>query len=179
MIDRETFEHNGATFMRWTEDDDTGSRNPWDDDGHGDVSEWVMRTKKPGEVRIDPGTNRKVGWAVFYDFAGAVKKAKAEDWGHSGKSKAELLELGFTAGQIAADAAKADMQRMKDWFLDRWHYVGVVVALCDDDGEPLPMPYRASLWGIESDAGDYLDEVSEECADEIIAGLAASAGRVA
>lgn len=178
MIDRETFEYNGATFMRWTEPDDTSQRNPWDDDGHGAVTDWTQRAKKAGEVRIDPGSGRS-GWAVFYDFAGAVKKAKAEDWGTNGKSKAELLELGFTAGQIAADAAREDMQRMKDWFLDRWSYVGVVVVLCDDDDEPLPMPYRASIWAIESDAGDYLDEVSKECAEEILATISASAGRVA
>lgn len=42
-----------------------------------------------------------------------------------------------------------------------------MVELCDDDGDPVP-GYDASLWGIESDADEYLEETAFELADEII-----------
>lgn len=73
----------------------------------------------------------------------------------------------------AAAAAMADFERLKAWCDDEWTYVGVVVTLCDDDGQPM-REHHASLWGIESDATDYIEnEVGPELADEIIAELEA------
>ena len=72
----------------------------------------------------------------------------------------------------AARAARADFERLRDWCLDRWHWCGVVVVMLDDEGDELD---RASLWGIESDAGQYLDEVAAELADELAASAAEKA----
>jgi hypothetical protein len=74
MYERDTFEHGGARFRFRTEwDSDTGA--PWEaHDGHGPVSEWTSRDKRPGErvLCADRGSHR------FYDFAGAVRIAKAD-----------------------------------------------------------------------------------------------------
>jgi len=66
-------------------------------------------------------------------------------------------------------AALADFDRLRRWCNDDWSYVGVIVApvcpCCDeakwDDAQ--------SLWGIESDAGEYLQEVARELAGEFVA----------
>lgn len=72
----------------------------------------------------------------------------------------------MTARQYAAGAARADYERLRGWCNDSWSYVGVVVTAgcecCEEyTGESL------SLWGIESDSFEYLDEVARELADEI------------
>lgn len=69
----------------------------------------------------------------------------------------------------AAAAAEADFKRLDDWCNDRWHYVGCVVTLLDDDGDDTD--HSASLWGIESDDGDYLAETARELAAEIVDSL--------
>lgn len=79
-----------------------------------------------------------------------------------------------SARAYAAAAAMADFDRLRRWCAGHWCYVGVVVELCDDEGETVG-GYSASLWGIESDAGDYLEEVARELADEVIAGFRAIA----
>lgn len=57
-------------------DDDTTP--PWDrEDGHGEVSEWTGRDKLPGELVLCDERGRK----RFYDYAAAVKTARAEGWG--------------------------------------------------------------------------------------------------
>jgi hypothetical protein len=74
----------------------------------------------------------------------------------------------MTAKAYAAEAAERDFKRLRAWCNDEWTYVGAIVTLCDDDGEtPRPL-YSESLWGIESDAADYIAEVAEELADQII-----------
>jgi len=73
----------------------------------------------------------------------------------------------MTPRQYAAEAARRDYERMRQWCNDVWSYVGVIVApvcpCCDEIDES----ESRSLWGIESDAGDYLQEVARELADEI------------
>ena len=58
------------------------------------------------------------------------------------------------------------MDLMRQWCDGYWSYVGVVVTAqcpcCEDFTGP-----SASLWGIESDAGDYLEEVARELAEEL------------
>lgn len=57
-------------------DDDTTP--PWDrEDGHGEVSERTGRDKLPGELVLCEERGRK----RFYDYAAAVKTARAEEWG--------------------------------------------------------------------------------------------------
>lgn len=71
----------------------------------------------------------------------------------------------MTARQYAAAAAMADFERLRAWCNDQWSYVGVIVT-ASRNGIDLG---RASLWGIESDAGDYLLTVANELADDAIA----------
>lgn len=72
----------------------------------------------------------------------------------------------------AAAAAMADYDRLRRWCNDQWYYIGVVVTLCDDDGDPVD-GYRASVWGIESDCHEYLEVTARELAQEILAEFAA------
>lgn len=135
---------------------DCCQREPWtEEDGHGPVSGWERRDKAPGELVLcnDRGRSR------FYDFAAACKLALAEGW------DAKPYNTGQeTKRQQAAKAALADFERLRSWCNDGWNYVGVLVT-ASRDGIELG---SASLWGIESDAGDYLDEVATELVDDAL-----------
>lgn len=72
----------------------------------------------------------------------------------------------MTARQYAAAAALADFDRLRRWCDNQWHYVGVIVESLDEDEDVID---SASIWGIESDAGDYLDEVAQDLAAELLA----------
>lgn len=175
---------------------------PWEnEDGHGPVSEWTRRAKRPGEIAIASDRDLR----RYYDFQEACNIARREGWGflpgqlivdrfaHHGKRKfrayvqfrKDLTAYGpdrnaaisalyamhratMTARQYAADAAKRDMDRMRQWCDGYWCYVGVVVTArcpcCDDS-----TGRQESLWGIESDAENYLDDVARELAEKIAA----------
>lgn len=151
MNSGDTFTHEGLEFTFDTSRDDCHGA-PWDEeDGHGEVSDWTRRDKSPGEMILceDRGAKR------FYDFAGAVKTARKEGW--------DAAPYGGTQGEKAARAAMADFDRLRRWCSDDWQYVGVIVTCLDLPGNP-----EASLWGIESDAGEYLAEVARDLADELI-----------
>lgn len=156
--------HAGRTFRVEHHSDDTMGA-PWEEhDGHGEVSGWTTRDKLPGELVLNTdGRSRR-----YYDYAGACRLARADRW--------DTPPYGTgTPGQRAARAARADFERLRDWCLDRWHWCGVVVVLLDRDGGEID---RASLWGIESDAGAYLEEVAAELAAELTQTAAAwEAGR--
>jgi hypothetical protein len=81
-----------------------------------------------------------------------------------------LAESRWTPRAYFAKAVEADYQRLCDWVEDRWHYVGIVVTMLDEDNEtPRPL-YRESLWGIESDSdASYFEEEAGNLADEILA----------
>lgn len=70
----------------------------------------------------------------------------------------------MSAQEYAALAAMQDFKRLKAWCDDEWHYVGVRVELLADDETA---DGEESLWGIESDAGKYLDDVAAELIDEL------------
>lgn len=178
LYDGEEFEHNGNRFrVAFPPDDAMGA--PWKEhDGHGPVSDWrhgsrwghCYASKKPGErpLHTDGGST------CFYDFAEAVRIAKRDGW----MSNADVLALSdpnrqkLTRSQLAARAAEEDFQRLKAWCDDKWSWTGVVVTLLDDDGDATDE--TASLWGIESDAGGYLEEVARELADEIVSRIRAA-----
>lgn len=127
---------------------------PWDEEcGHGPVSEWTRRAKLPGElVLCEDGQSKRL-----YDFAEACRIARRENW------DAKPYNLGQqTKRQQAAKAALADYKRMRDWCLGNWNYVGVCVV-ARKCGIELG---NALLWGIESDACDYLVGVANELIDE-------------
>jgi hypothetical protein len=185
-------------------DNDSGA--PWENcDGHGPVSAWLTREKRPGELLL---TNRHSNAKRFYDFAAACKIARRDGWGvapyktfaekgayglirlsghwfdaannltdlhtdwHDCQNEARsqlyaLHRATMSPRAYAALAAMQDYERLRDWCNDRWSYVGVVVTV-QRDGETVA---RESLWGIESDAGDYLLTVANELLAEILPGL--------
>jgi len=149
-------ERHGKRYRVNTESDHLGE--PWKEhDGHGPVSEWTRRAKRPGERVLceDRGSKR------YYDAEEATKIAKRDGW--------DGPPYGGTARQKAHRAVQADYDRLRRWCNGDWCWVGVVVTeicTCDKghehDGE------SASLWGIESDAGgDYLEQVANELIDEL------------
>lgn len=71
----------------------------------------------------------------------------------------------MTARQYAALAARADFERLRNFCDGDWHYCGVIVTVSRNGIELA----SASLWGVESDAGDYLREVADELACEAMA----------
>ena len=143
----------GFDIVATTErDDDAGA--PWERDGHGDVSDWIRRTKRPGELVLNRDRDR----ARYYDFAGAVKIAKRDGWGPG----------------TPEQAARADFERLRDWCADRWEYVGVIVT-ASKEGIKLS---RQSLWGIESDSGDYLKQVAREMAADAVRDASDVIGRL-
>ena len=150
-----TAEVNGLTITARIEIDDN-SIPPWDNEcGHGPVSGWTTRAKAPGEkVLVSDGRSRRL-----YDFAEAVRIAKRDGW------DTEPYRQG-TKAQRAARAAEEDFRRLQRWCNGDWCYVGVVVSV-SRDGEVLDN-YAASLWGIESDAYDYLAEVANDLAQEAL-----------
>lgn len=134
-------------------DQDMGE--PWKEhDGHGIVSEWTRRDKMPGERVLceDRGSKR------YYDVQAMIAIAKKDGW--------DAPPYGGTAGQKAARAVDADFERMRLWCTDQWNWVGVVIEVAKK-GHVLDR-HAASLWGIESDAGDYLVEVANDLISEAV-----------
>lgn len=148
LFDGDTFEHNGRTFrVYFPYDAEHGA--PWKEcDGHGPVSEWTRRDKLPGERIL--ATHR--GMLLYYDVAEAIRIAKRDGW------NAEPY-VG-TRGEAAARAVEVDFHYLRRWCNDEWHYVGVVVTH-PGTGK------RQSIWGIESDAYDYLASTAHDLAREI------------
>ena len=145
-------EKNGTTYrVEFIADCNMGA--PWKEHGgHGIVSDWESRDKKPGEVVIaeDRGSKR------FYDIAETTRIAKRDGWGVSNADTSKM-----TPAQITALAVTRDMARMRDWCNDDWHWCGVAVFPLTADGDELRSKTE-SLWGIESDSGDYFEEVISE-----------------
>lgn len=127
----DTIDRHGITYqIEWVMDDHADA--PWDScDGHGPVSDWEYRNKRPGEMILnsDRGAHR------FYDFQEAMKIAKRDQW-NCAKTGEEIQE-----------AVMQDFKYLKNWCDDKWFYCGIIVTRCDT-GE------SDSLWGIESD-GDH------------------------
>lgn len=146
---------------RTERDDDMGP--PWKEhDGHGPVSDWTTRNKRPGErlLHSDGGSKR------YYDFAEAMRIAKRDGWGLGEKDMARLTHrLGRTPtkGEVTAAAVEQDFERLRGWCNDRWHWIGVIVKLEDADGRLIA---QDSLWGIEGDT-DYWQEVAAEIAERL------------
>ena len=159
LYDNDKFERGGRTFTFRTEFDDSHGA-PWEeDDGHGVVSEWTTRDKAPGErvLHADRSSKR------YYDIAATMQIARKDGWGLCDADKAKLAaKLGRapTRGDIVAEAVDRDYEHMRRWCADLWQWIGVIVEHAET-GE------SESLWGIESESGDYLETVAHELADDI------------
>ena len=151
-----TIEVSGLAFKVEYERDDS-MLAPWkEEDGHGPVSDWERRDKKPGElVLCEDGRSKR-----FYDFAEACRIARRDGWDTKPYNTGNE-----TPRQQAAKAARADFERMRAWCNAEWDYVGVIVKLLDDDGEETGE--EDSIWGIESDDDKYLGEAARELAKYI------------
>lgn len=152
------FGHNGRTYAARLESDcDHGA--PRDEEcGHGPVSGWTARDKRPGEFVLSE--DRRGRAKRYYDFQAACRIARAERW------DAPPYRTG-TAKQRAARAALADFKHLRAWCNDEWRYVGVIVApvcLCCDE---IKADDSLSVWGIEDSATDYLAETALDLADEL------------
>ncbi len=165
-----TIEHKGLTF-RVAHEHDTDHGHPWDEsDCHGPVREVKANftgymTKRPGERILTEHFNR-YGWV--YDIAGALRIAERDGWGLTDECLAKLTaRLGRTptAREVRAEAVELDYDNLRRYLNDQWCYVGVVVTLLDVEGNDTHL--SESLWGIESDSGDYLDEVAQDLAAQI------------
>lgn len=135
---------------RIVSDEDMGP--PWEEhDGHGPVSEWTTRAKRPGErVLNQDGNSRR-----YYDFQEAVKIAKRDGWGPGSPSA----------------AAERDFEALRAWCNDEWRWVGVVVSV--SYAGVMLSKHAASLWGIECNYpgsdNSYLLEVANELLEEAAA----------
>lgn len=133
-------------------DDDTGGA-PWEQcDGHGPVSEWTARDKRPGErVLCEDRPSKR-----FYDFAEAVRIAKRDGW--------DTQPYGTgTANERAARAAEADYKFLRSWCNDDWRYIGVAVTVTRDGATV----FEDALFGIES-CGTYWREHIVQTANDAI-----------
>lgn len=141
------------------------SGEPWkESDGHGPVSDWVRRGKRPGErvVSEDRDLYR------YYDYEEAIKIAKRDGW--------DAPPYGGTTSEKAARAVERDYQAMKAWCDNEWFWCGIVLSVSRAEIEL--DNHAASLWGIECNYPDsdneYLTDVANELLPEAIeAGKAA------
>jgi hypothetical protein len=160
--DNITCEVDGFTCTATLYSDDCNNA-PWErGDGHGPVSDWTSRGKKPGErvLNEDHGSKR------YYDFQEAVRTALADGWGVEGGRKENE-----SAKAYAARAVEADFAVLKAWCNDEWHYYGVAVTV-SKAGIRLTGKYDHACWGIEGNypGGDnsYFTEVANEELDEAL-----------
>lgn len=161
------FEHEGRSYRAFIERDDDCTP-PWVREcGHVSVREWERRSKRPSEVIV----NDDRGAYRFVCIREAMETAKRDGWGLSPYDFAALrnkLNRAPTKREIVARAVELDIERVRAWCNDRWEYIGVCVCLLDADGQAIGDKYSAALWGIESDADEYIKEVARELTDEAI-----------
>jgi len=177
ICDGEVIEKHGYTFrVNFEQDDDQGP--PWEnEDGHGPVSDWEERGKRPGEWVL----NKEYGSKRFYDAADAMRIAKRDGWGLSDEAKGALLAYlirhnpkrgtgPLTPGEIRAEAVARDFDFLRRWCQDDWHYCGVIVTHIPDPDEDraVATDYTHALWGIEDDQYEYLEQVAHDLIDECL-----------
>jgi hypothetical protein len=168
-----TFTHNGQSFKAKIEQDtDLGA--PWEEhDGHCPVqrvahnygSQWGD-SKKPGELVFHRGDRREYSYMV--DMPECIALALADGWGAPDSDVARFVAKHGrqpTKRETAVLAVLADIEFLRGWCADDWHWVGVMVCPIGEDGEPVGQD--ESVWGIDSLSGDYIrDDVAHELADQ-------------
>lgn len=157
LYDGDTFDHKDHTFLVRIARD-AFPLAPWIEyDGHGTVSDWTTRSKRPGE-RVLSKDNRYVR---YYDVQGTMSVALRDGWGAGPDVPGE------TRRQKAARAVEANFEYLRAWCNDEWEYVCVDVHLVDDEEEPID-GRTASLCGVESNCAEYIGEIAVQLADEIL-----------
>jgi len=153
IYDGSTFTHEGLEFHVRIEPDDNYDP-PWErSDGHGPVrlARGTPHTcgKRAGERILH--SDRHTVW--LYDWQKACELARRDGWNTKPYDAPNRIER----------AVQADFDFLRRWLDEQWCYVGVCVSLADQAPD-----YAHSVWGIESDASDYIEETAHELADEII-----------
>lgn len=121
---------------------------PWKHfDTLGEVTEWTHE-RKPAGSRV---LNEDRHASRYYDFAGAVRTARSQGM----------------SGPDAVAVAEQEFNYLRRWCSDEWCWVGVVVTPLTSDGDPLHSRCE-SLWGIESDAENYIQTVADGMIDYLI-----------
>lgn len=167
LSDGDTFAHEGLRFIVSIEDDNDQPA-PWDrEDGHGPVTDWLGRDKKPGELVLASDGYRH----RFYDLSEAQKIALRDGWGIDAERRAEIETATgrkMTAKEIAAHAVESDFKFLRDWCNDGWRYVGVCVRHVSQDEDER---YSYALWGIETCDEEYITQtaydMARECGEDI------------
>jgi hypothetical protein len=148
-------EHNGHEYTV-TIEDDTNTGAPWlESEGHGPVSEWTTRDKRPGELVLSEDGRAK----RFYDFSAACKLARADGWDAAPYNTGQESKR-----QQAQKAALSDFDYLRRWCAGDWRYVGVTVRRAGDCACCAP---SESVWGVESGCEDYILEIAAQLADEL------------
>lgn len=151
----DTITLNGREYRVEIEPDhDAGA--PWEEcDTYGPVTYWTRSAKAPGQrvLTQDRGAYR------YYDFAEACRIAQRDGWSTADIEARKAGGEAVTRRQQAAEAAMRDFERLREWCNGEWYYCGVIVE--GPDGE------YTSLWGVESDADEHLQEVAQELAEEL------------
>jgi hypothetical protein len=150
-------------------DSDAGA--PWDScEGHGPVSDWTRRDKRPGErvLSSDHGSHR------FYDVAEAMRIAKRDSWWGVIPYR--------TPGIAAAAAVESDFAVLKAWCDDEWAYCGIVLTV-EREGVELVGEFDHALWGVEYNFPDsdnaYLADVAGQLLDDALDDARAVLARLA
>ena len=141
-------------------DDDMGP--PWEEhDGHGPVSEWTSRDKRPGERVLSSHWHGDNPSRRYYDVEEATEIAKRDGWGIHPDSVDDYDSL--TRGQIVAKAVENDFKFLKGWCNDEWYWIWYGLVVEDEDGEEI---HESSLGGID-DWGYAVEEALSEAVSEI------------
>jgi hypothetical protein len=147
-------EHNGRTYrIEWEHDSHMGA--PWKEhDGHGIVSDWTTRDKKPGEWVLHNDGHMK----RYYDAQATIEIAKRDGWNTKPYNWT-------TKGEQAAQAVLADFKHLQDWCNDQWHWCCIAATLLDDDGNETE--HTAAIGGVE-DGTDSADDHHQELIADLI-----------
>lgn len=150
--------------------DDSGMGYPWDEhDGHGIIRvESPRYNKAPGEIIL----HRDRGDTYIYDIRATLPIARRDGWGLGESAMGDLarkLKRSPTRREIAAESVRQDVEYCRGWLVGRYSWVGIVVKLCDPDGELIE---EESVWGFEFDdygtSNDYLESEARSMARGLI-----------
>lgn len=148
-----TVEVDGREFIIDVTGDD-GCDLPWECcDGHGPVSEWTQRAKRPGE-RVLSQDGR---YFRYYDWQEAAKMARRDGW------NAEPYDA---PGRIQR-AVQSDFDFLRRFCEGQWCYLTVRARVLDEEGEP--DDDSAEYCGmVESDDMDHVLDIGRENASEYL-----------
>lgn len=114
---------------------------PWSDDpSSGIVSDSIQKHLPFGAVNLS-----RFGDTIrYYDYEKTLLRAKGQCWGIPPQDA-----VGLSADEIAEEAVKRDLKRIRDWFNNKWRYEVLVVEVYHDG----KCYAKLSLSGVESDIG--------------------------